>query len=130
MIVQAHFAAETAQFDSEGFVTIIKGGLTGIHSPSFPVPVRFAVFTRLRLTPDEARGLVVVNHRLTHEGVHLAATAMPLNVNVTDEDQIYVNAIAQFQVVAPRPGLMRVGADVLGVALPFVEIRLGSNDPP
>jgi hypothetical protein len=130
VIVQAHLAAEVAQFDSEGFVTIIKGGLTGIHSPAFPVPVRFGVFTRLRLTEDEAQGLVVMNHRLTHNGVQLAETAMPLNVNVSDPDQIYVNAIAQFQVVVPEPGLMRVAASVLGAALPFIDIRMGSNEPP
>ena len=124
MKLQAHMLADTVQFDSEGFVTIIKGGITGVTPAGFPILFRFGVFTRLWLTPEEAAGLVEMTTRISYNDVELANNRQPLNVNRADPNYIFVNVANTLQFVLDRPGLLRISAYVVGVALPTLDLPI------
>lgn len=117
MKVEAHLIAETAQFDSDGFFTIIRGGLTGVKSSGFPFPYKFSILTRLLLTEKEASKLVVLNSIISFEGREIATVDQPLAVKVTNPNQIFVNAIGNIQLLIDAPGKLTVRSYVLGSAL-------------
>lgn len=125
MKLQAHFIADVAQFDSEGLVTVIRGGINQAMTDAFPGMVRFSTLTRLWLTPEEASGLVMTRTRLTLDSSEIAQSSQPLNVNKTNPDYIFVNLINNFQLVIPHPCLLRIETSVtapgLESALPLLE---------
>jgi hypothetical protein len=122
MKLQAHLLAETAQFDSEGFITVIRGGMTGATPERFPMLLRFAVLTRLWLTEQEAAGLVEMSTRVSFSGKEIAQTRQPLNINRSDPSRIFINCVNNLQLLIDRPGLIQIEASVQGMGLPLLEL--------
>jgi len=114
--------ADTAQFDSEGFVTMIRGGITGMTPSGFPVLLRFSVFTRLWLSSGEAAGLVEMETRITFNDKEIVNNRQPLNVNRADPEHIFVNVVNNLQFAIDQPGLIKIQAYVVGMALPTLEL--------
>jgi hypothetical protein len=127
MKLQAHMIADTAQFDSDGFVTIIRGGMTGATPVGFPVLFRFSIFTRLWLDSQEAAGLVEMRTRITFRGAEISNASQPLNVNRADPSRIFVNVVNNLQMLIDQPGLIQIESSVSGMALPLIELPI---DPP
>lgn len=129
MKLQAHMLAETLQFDSEGFVTMIRGGLTSVTFAGFPALIHFGIFTRLWLTQDEAAGLVEMTTRITFNDREAANTRQPINVNRTDPSRIFVNIVNNLQMVVDRVGLIQIEAHVAGSVLPLLELPVETLGP-
>lgn len=124
MKLQAHFIADTAQFDTEGFFTVIRGGMDMVYVPTFPALLRFSILTRVWLTPDEAEGLVEMATRMTFNGKEFANTRQPLNVNRTQPARIFINAVSNVQMGLTEVGLIQIEAGISGRALPLLELPI------
>jgi hypothetical protein len=127
MKLQAHFLADTAQFDSEGFITVIRGGVTSVAFEGFPGLARFCVLTRLWLTAEEADGLVFMTMRLSFDGTEIGKSSQPINVNRSNPDHVYVNVISNLQLSFPSAGTLRIEASVRAnspeeAALPLLDL--------
>jgi len=130
MKLQAHFLAETAQFDSEGFLTIIRGGMTGVTASGFPAPIRFHVVTRLWLEPKEASAPVFMQTRLSFRDNEVGATRQLLNVNPSMPDRIFVNVIQNLTVGVDQPGVIKIQCSVADELLPILELPVDPGPSP
>ena len=127
MKLQAHFLADTAQFDSEGDITVIRGGISTIAFEAFPGLARFCVLTRLWLTAEEADGLVFMTTRLGFDGTEIGESSQPINVNRSKPEHVYVNVISNLQLTIPGPGLLRIEVSIRAnsldeAALPLLDV--------
>ncbi len=122
MKVLAHFLAETANFASDGTFTVFRGGIDQVQSDSFPALVRLVLVTRLELTREEARVLNELFLEVEHEG-HLMGPrfGQPLAVRVPDKQKpIYVNSIAQLNIIIPSAGVTVFKAAINEGILPWL----------
>jgi hypothetical protein len=122
MKVLAHFLAESANFASDGTFTVFRGGIDQVASDAFPTLVRLVLVTRLELTRDEARVLNELFLEVEHEGTLMGPrVGQPLAVRVPDHEKpIYVNSIAQLNVVIPSPGVTIFKAAINEGILPWL----------
>lgn len=129
MKLQAHFVADSVLFDAEGFVTVVRGGINQMYSDTFPAIFRFASLTRLWLTPDEAKGLVFLQTRVTLDDEEISASRQPVNVNPIRPDSIFANISVSYQLGLGHPGLLRIAstvttADQEAQVLPLIDIPI------
>jgi hypothetical protein len=129
MRLQAHFVADTAQFDSEGFITVIRGGVSTIFFENFPGLAKLCVLTRLWLTAEEADGLVFMTTRVSLDGTGIGESSQPLNVNRSNPDHVYVNVISNLQLAVVGPGLLRIEVSIRAnslneAALPLLDVAV------
>jgi hypothetical protein len=120
--VLAHFLAETANFASDGTFTVFRGGIDQLASDGFPAFARLVLVTRLELTRQESRVLNELFLEVEHEG-HLLAprVGQPLAVRVPEQEKpIYVNSIAQLNIVIPSAGVTVFKAAINEGILPWL----------
>jgi hypothetical protein len=120
--VLGHFLAETANFSSDGTFTVFRGGIDQVQSDAFPALVRLVLVTRLELTRKEARVLNELFLEVEHEGQVMGPrVGQPLAVRVPDQPKpIYVNSIAQLNIVIPSAGVTIFKAAINEGMLPWL----------
>jgi hypothetical protein len=131
--VQAHFVAESASFGADGTFTVYKGGITDLNATDWPALSRLAIVTRLELTHDEAAHLIELTLRFLHDEIQLGQARQPLAVKVMDPTKpVYVNSIAETNLVIPGPGKITIEAAVNEKRLPLLylwAVQAGAPQP-
>ena len=118
----AHFLAEAANFNADGTFSVYNGGITDLNTPGFPAFGKVTILTRLELSEDEAKQLNEMRVRISYEGKELGMARQPLATptKVDPAKPIYVNSIANLNLMAPGPGRITIEAWVNEMALPLL----------